>query len=70
MLYRGAERLSLKILPIRLPIRSQPVEIILLKNRALSPVAALFVNSLRVAAKPLLKSRPLRKLQRRSVGSA
>ena len=70
MLYRGAERLYLKILPIRLPIRSQPVEIILLKNRALSPVAALFVNSLRVAAKPLLKSRPLRKLQRRSVGSA
>jgi DNA-binding transcriptional LysR family regulator len=67
MLYRGAERLSLKILPVSLPIRSRPVEIITLKSRALSPVALLFVKAVRAAAKNLLTGRASKTLRPRHV---
>ena len=57
MLHFGANRLPVKALPITLPIRSQPYEIVTLKNRTLSPVAKTFIECLRIMAKPLTKGR-------------
>lgn len=48
---------ELKVLPIKLPITPVPVGIVTLKNRTLSPVARLFIDAAREAAKPLLKDR-------------
>ena len=48
---------ELKVLPIKLPITPVPVGIVTLKNRTLSPVARLFIDAGREAAKPLLKDR-------------
>jgi DNA-binding transcriptional LysR family regulator len=42
-------------LPIELPIASGPIGIVTLKNRALSPVAQLFIEAARQVAKPLVK---------------
>jgi DNA-binding transcriptional LysR family regulator len=55
MLRFCGKRLSLKVLPINLPIqpRLRPVGIVTLKNRALSPVAQLFIDCAREVAKPL-----------------
>jgi DNA-binding transcriptional LysR family regulator len=53
----GPERTLLKVLPIELPRHRLPVSIITLKNRTLSPVAALFVTCAREVAKPLAKGR-------------
>jgi DNA-binding transcriptional LysR family regulator len=55
MLRFSAKRMSLKILPIELPIRPGPVGIVTLKNRMLSPVAELFVDCAREIAKSLAK---------------
>jgi DNA-binding transcriptional LysR family regulator len=57
MLQLVAKRLPVKALPIAIPIRTQPIEIVTLKNRALSPVAQSFIECLRVAAKPLTRDR-------------
>jgi len=57
MLHFGANRLPVKALPVRLPIKSQPYEIVTLKNRTLSPVAKTFIECLRSIAKPLTKGR-------------
>lgn len=48
-------RPELKILPIELPVARAPVGIVTLKNRALNPVAQLFIDSAREVAKPLAK---------------
>ena len=40
----GGRELSLKVLPIRLPLQPRPVGIVTLKNRTLSPVAKLFIE--------------------------
>jgi DNA-binding transcriptional LysR family regulator len=55
MLRFCGKRLSLKVLPVELPIqpRLRPVGIITLKNRTLSPVAQLFIDCAREVAKPL-----------------
>jgi len=63
MLHFSARDLSLKVLPIKIPIEPQPVGILILKNRTLSPVAQLFIECAREVAKPLAnrrqrKSRP------------
>jgi DNA-binding transcriptional LysR family regulator len=50
-LYPGAVQPSLKILPVALPVKPQLVEIITLKGRSLSPVAKLFLDSVRRSAK-------------------
>jgi DNA-binding transcriptional LysR family regulator len=50
--FRGAE---LKVLPVELPIAQVPSGIVTLKNRTLSPVVQLFVDSARKVAKPLAK---------------
>jgi DNA-binding transcriptional LysR family regulator len=49
----GAERTLLKALPVELPDWKLPVAIITLKNRALSPIAELFIEAAREMAKPL-----------------
>jgi DNA-binding transcriptional LysR family regulator len=42
-----ASRMSLKALPVDLPVRSWPVAIVTLKNRTLSPVTQLFIDHVR-----------------------
>jgi hypothetical protein len=44
----------LKVLPVELPIARVPSGIVTLKNRALSPVAQLFIDATRKAAMPLV----------------
>jgi DNA-binding transcriptional LysR family regulator len=51
-LTRGA---ALKVLPVELPMARRPNGIVTLKNRALSPVSQLVINSARELAKPLAK---------------
>jgi DNA-binding transcriptional LysR family regulator len=50
-----AKRSDLKILPVELPTALRPNGIVTLKNRALSPVAKLFIDCAREVAKPLAK---------------
>src|SRR6266481_3615626 len=51
MLQLGAQHPQVRILPIRLPEIAQPVELITLKNRTLSPTASLFIERAREIAK-------------------
>jgi DNA-binding transcriptional LysR family regulator len=53
MLHFGAKRLPVKALPVTLPMKSQPIEIVMLKNRTLVPVAESFIECLHTVAKPL-----------------
>jgi DNA-binding transcriptional LysR family regulator len=55
MLHFGSNRLRVKKLPVALPLESQPVEVISLKNRTLNAVARLFVQELHEVVRPLLK---------------
>jgi len=55
MLHFGAERLPVKALAVALPMKSQPVEIVTIKGRSLSPVAKLFIECLHTVATPLVK---------------
>jgi len=48
---------SLKALPVELANAHGPMAIITLKNRALSPLAELFINTTRAVARPLAKAR-------------
>jgi DNA-binding transcriptional LysR family regulator len=48
-------RSELKILPVELPMARRPNGIVTLKNRALSPVAELFIDCAREIAKPLAR---------------
>ena len=57
MLHFGAKRLPVKVVPVTMPIRTQPIEIVTLKNRTLSPVAKGFIECLRATATPMTKSR-------------
>src|SRR5215203_3610566 len=57
MLHFGAGRLRVKKLPVALPLKSQPIEIIGLRNRTLNAVARLFVQELCEVVRPLLKNR-------------
>lgn len=57
MLRFSANRMSLKALPIKLPIRPGPIGIAILKNRTLSPIAQLFIECVREVAKPLMEPR-------------
>ena len=47
------KRLPLKILPVTLPLKSQPAQIITLKDRTPNAIARLFVDELRVVTQPL-----------------
>jgi DNA-binding transcriptional LysR family regulator len=48
---------GIKALPMELPSTKQPIGLFTLKNRALSPVAQLFIDCAREIAKPLAKHR-------------
>jgi DNA-binding transcriptional LysR family regulator len=52
-----ADRFSLKVLPVDLPVRPWPVAILTLKNRTLSPVVELFIEHVRAAASSMLAPR-------------
>jgi DNA-binding transcriptional LysR family regulator len=47
--------MPIRVLPVDLPAQPRPVVIVTLKGRTLSPVAKLFVESVREIAKPLAK---------------
>jgi len=49
----GARRLPLKVLPVTLPLKSQPAQIITLKDRTPNAIARLFVDELRAVTRPL-----------------
>jgi DNA-binding transcriptional LysR family regulator len=49
------KRSELKVLPVKLPMARRPNGIVTLKNRALSPVAQLFIDGAREVAKPFAK---------------
>jgi DNA-binding transcriptional LysR family regulator len=49
----SGRRLSIKALPIRLPVEPTTIGIITLRNRTISPVAQLFIEAAREVARPL-----------------
>jgi DNA-binding transcriptional LysR family regulator len=53
MLHFSARRLSLKVVPVKLPIAPWPVGLVHLKDRIVSPVAQVFIECAREVAKPL-----------------
>jgi len=53
MIRFAGERLSARILPVKLPPQKAPIGIIRLKDRTISPVAQLFIGCAREVAKPL-----------------
>jgi DNA-binding transcriptional LysR family regulator len=55
MLRFRTRRTELKVLPVELPMARGPVGIVTLKNRTLNPVAKLFIQHAREAAKALAK---------------
>jgi DNA-binding transcriptional LysR family regulator len=56
--YFNAQRLSVKILPLVLPVKPVPVAILTLKNRMPSPAAQLFIDAATEIASPLSKIIP------------
>jgi molybdate transport repressor ModE-like protein len=55
LVHFGGDHLSVKVLPIKVPIPSTPVGIVTLKRRTINPVAQLFIEHAREIAKPLMK---------------
>jgi len=53
----SAKRLSIKVLPVDLPIRSTPAGIVTLKNRTISPMARLFIDCARRLVQPYANAR-------------
>jgi hypothetical protein len=51
----NGKRFGLKALPVKLPVPPQPVGVVTLNNRTLSPLAQLFIKCARDVAKPLTK---------------
>jgi DNA-binding transcriptional LysR family regulator len=62
----GAERMRIKILPVRLRMEAPPTVAISLKNRTPNPIAKLFVEELRAFAEPLMKGTPRQAKPRKS----
>jgi DNA-binding transcriptional LysR family regulator len=56
-LHFGAPRMPIRILPIRLPRWHVPTCVLTLKDRTLSPLAQLFIESVHELAKPLARER-------------
>jgi hypothetical protein len=54
---------KLKVLPVDLPTRPWPVNIVTLKNRTLSPVVERFIECAREVTRPMREARPRRKRQ-------
>lgn len=53
MLKAGVSQMPIKALPVSLPANRRPVRMVILKNRALSPVAQLFIEHTRTVAKAM-----------------
>jgi DNA-binding transcriptional LysR family regulator len=53
----NGERFGLKALPVKLPIPPQPVGVVTLKNRTLSPLTQLFIKYAREVARPLANTK-------------
>jgi DNA-binding transcriptional LysR family regulator len=53
------QRPPIKVLPVKLPPSPGPIGVVILKGRTPNPVAQLFIESAREAAKPLAKQLPL-----------
>jgi len=51
MLQFGAQQLRMRILPVKLPGITQPVELLTLKNRMLSPAVERFIERAREVAR-------------------
>lgn len=54
-LHFGTNRLHFKALPVTLPIKSQPIEMISLRGRTPNPITKLFIDELRALVQPLTK---------------
>jgi DNA-binding transcriptional LysR family regulator len=54
-LHFGARRLRVKVLPVTLPTEARPVQVVTLRNRTPNPIAKLFIDEMRVFAKPLTR---------------
>ena len=52
-----ADRFSLKVLPVDLPVRPWPVVILTLKNRTLSPIVKTFIDHVRSSVKSMSSDR-------------
>jgi DNA-binding transcriptional LysR family regulator len=58
----NGDRFALKVLPVDLPVRPWPIEIITLKNRTLNPVVLCFIDHLRAFANSMaVEPRPEKK---------
>lgn len=57
VLHFGAGRLKVRALPVILPLPSQSVEIITLRDRTPNPIAKLFIDELRALVQPLVRQR-------------
>jgi DNA-binding transcriptional LysR family regulator len=55
LVHFSASRLSIKALPITLPVEPRSIGIVTLKNRTISPVAQLIVQAARAITKPMAK---------------
>lgn len=53
LLHFGTKRLGLAVVPVETALRPGPAGIVTLKNRTLSPIAQLFIETARELAKPL-----------------
>jgi DNA-binding transcriptional LysR family regulator len=54
-LHFGARRLRVKVLPVTLPTEARPVQVVTLRNRTPNPIAKLFIDEMRIFAKPLTR---------------
>ena len=52
-----SQRLSIRTLPVKLPVEPRPVGLVTLKDRALGPAAQLFVDCVRDVVRPLTGNR-------------
>jgi DNA-binding transcriptional LysR family regulator len=55
MVHFNDNNLSVKVLPVKVPVPPSPVGIATLKRRTINPVAQLFIEHAREVAKPLAK---------------
>jgi DNA-binding transcriptional LysR family regulator len=69
-LHFGLRRLRMKVLPVALPIAARPVQVVTLRNRTPNPLAKLFIDELRIFARPLTTPRSGRRPKRAGPSTA
>jgi hypothetical protein len=50
-----------KVLPVTLPTEARPVQVVTLRDRTPNPIAKLFIDEMRIFAKPLTAPQGRRK---------